>query len=81
MKEEIKQAAEAVASHPKVSLAITAAFTSNAWLDYGEPIIKGLTSIAGLVVVTLLAIKHFIDIRKEWKNKNSNGSRIYKIDK
>lgn len=70
MKEEIKHATEAVVSHPKASLVITAAFTSNAWLDYGEPIIKGLTSIVGLVVVTLLAIKHFLDLKKEWQGKD-----------
>lgn len=70
MKEEIKNATEAVASHPKASMVITAAFTSNVWLDYGEPIIKGLTSIVGLVVVTLLAIKHFLDLKKEWQKKD-----------
>ena len=72
MKEEIKHATEAVVSHPKASLIITAAFTSNAWLDYGEPIIKGLTSIVGLVVVTLLAIKHFLDLKKEWQKKDED---------
>ena len=70
MRDEIKQAAEAVAGHPKASVIITAAFTSNVWLDYGEPIIKGLTSIVGLVVVTLLAIKHFLDLKKEWQSKD-----------
>ena len=70
MSEKIRQTVEAVSSHPKASLVITAAFTSNVWLDYGEPIIRGLTSIIGLVVVTLLAIKHIIDLRKEWKNKD-----------
>ena len=70
MGEKIRQAVEAASSHPKASLVITAAFTSNAWLDYGEPIIKGLTSIVGLVVVTLLAIKHFIDLKKEWNSKD-----------
>jgi len=72
MKEEIKQTVEAVASHPKATIAITAAFTSNVWLDYGEPIIKGLTSIVGLVVVTLLAIKHFIDLKKELTKKDDD---------
>ena len=72
MKEEIKHATEAVVSHPKASLVITAAFTSNAWLDYGEPIIKGLTSVIGLVVVTLLAVKHFIDIKRELTKKDKD---------
>lgn len=70
MKEEIKQVAEAVASHPKTTLAITAVFTSNVWVDYGEPIIKGLTSIIGLAVITMLAIKHFLDLKKELSKKD-----------
>lgn len=70
MKEEIKQATEVVVGHPKASMVITAAFTSNVWLDYGQPIIQGLTSIVGLVVVTLLAIKHFLDLKKEWQKKD-----------
>lgn len=65
MKEEAKQIIESIASHPKVAMGITAMFTSNVWLDYGEPIIKGLTSILGLGVLGLLIIKHALDIKKE----------------
>ncbi len=70
MPSEIKQAVEAAASHPKASLAVTAAFTSNVWLDYGQPIIQALTSIVGLVVVSMLAVKHFLDLRQALKNKD-----------
>jgi len=65
MKKEIAEAIEAVASHPKVSMGITAIFTSNVWLDYGEPILKGLTLILGTIVLGLLVIKHILDIKKE----------------
>lgn len=65
MKEEAKQVIEAAANHPKVVVGMTAVFTSNVWLDYGEPIIKGLTSFLGLIVLGLLIIKHALDIKKE----------------
>lgn len=70
MKEELKQTAEAIASHPKVSMGVTAMFTSNVWLDYGEPIIKGLTSFLGLIVLGLLIVKHVLDIKKEHFTKD-----------
>ena len=70
MKEEIKGVIEAVGSHPKSSISLTAAFTSNAWLDYGLPIVQGLTSIVGLIVLTLLAAKHATDLYKAWKSNS-----------
>lgn len=70
MKEEIKQTIEAVSSHPKTALVVTAFFTSNAWLDYGEPLIKGLTTIVGLGVLILLFVKHALDIKKELSKKD-----------
>lgn len=66
MKEEIKHAAEAVGSHPKTATLLTAAFTSNVWLDYGLPIAQGLTTILGVIVMTLLALKHVTDLYKSW---------------
>lgn len=70
MKEDVKHLAETIASHPKVSLTVTAAFTSNVWLDYGEPIIKGLTSILGVTILVLLVVKHVLDIKKEHFTKD-----------
>ena len=67
----MKQATETLANHPKVSLAVTAAFTSNVWLDYGLPIIQGVTTIAGMFVVVCLAIKHFIDLKNQWQGRDS----------
>lgn len=65
MKEEIKQTAEIIASHPKTAVAVTGLANLNVyWLDYGEPIVKALTSIVGLIVIILLAVKHFLDIKK-----------------
>lgn len=71
LKDSAKEAMEAVANHPKASLVVTAAFTSNVWLDYGLPIVQGVTSIAGMFVVILLAIKHSADVYKIWKNKDN----------
>lgn len=65
MNEQAKQVAETIVSHPKVAVGVTALFTSNVWLDYGEPIIKALTSFLGLTVLVLLIIKHALDIKKE----------------
>ena len=72
MKEEARQLIETIASHPKVSMGITAMFTSNVWLDYGEPIIKALTSFLGLTVLVLLIIKHALDIKKEHFTKHKD---------
>ena len=65
MIEKAKHIIETASTHPKLSMGVTAMFTSNVWLDYGEPIIKGLTSVLGLVVISLLIIKHALDIKKE----------------
>lgn len=71
MKEEIKQTAEAIASHPKTAVAVTGLANLNVWwLDYGEPLIKALTSIAGLIVVILLMIKHSLDLKDRISKKN-----------
>ena len=69
MKEEIKEMVEVIGNHPKSSALLTAAFTSNVWLDYGLPTVQGLTSIVGLVVLILLAAKHATDLYKTWKSK------------
>ena len=65
MNETTKQAIETIASNPKVTTALTAAVTSNVWLDYGEPAVKVVTSLLGLTVLVLLVIKHILDIKKE----------------
>jgi len=74
MKEDVKQTVEAISNHPKVSLGLTAAFTSNAWLDYGLPIVQGLTSLLGLGVLFLIFFKHAVDvvriIRKWWEDED-----------
>ncbi len=66
MKEEAKQAIEAVASHPKTALVIAAVSNTNVWwLDYGEPAVKITTSILGLAILVVLMVKHVLDIKKE----------------
>ena len=76
MKEELKQTVEAIASHPKTSVAVTAVANANVWwFDYGEPVIKALTSIFGLVVIVLLIVKHALDIKKEHFSKSDDESQ------
>jgi len=70
MKDEIKQGIEVVSSHSKTAVVATSLFTSNVWLDYGEPIIKGVTSIIGLCVLCALLVKHVLDIKKEHFSKD-----------
>lgn len=75
MKEEAKQIAEAVASHPKTATAVVALSNVNVWwLDYGEPIVKALTGILGLVVIALLILKHALDIKKEHFTKDKDDA-------
>tara|TARA_R110002126_G_C10231713_1_gene480140 strand:+ start:279 stop:488 length:210 start_codon:yes stop_codon:yes gene_type:complete len=69
MKTEIVEAAEMIGSNPKSSVLLTAAFTSNAWIDLGLPTVQALTSIVGLLVLVLLAAKHATDLYKTWKKK------------
>ena len=45
-------------------LGIAAFFTSHLWLDYGEPVIKGLGTILGLVVVCMVIYKLYLEIKK-----------------
>ena len=70
MKEEIKGVVEAVGNHPKSSISLTAAFTSNIWIDYGLPLAEGLTVILGVIVLSLVATKHAIDLYKAWKSNS-----------
>lgn len=74
MNETTKQAIETIASNPKVTTVLTAAVTSNVWLDYGEPIVKIVTSILGVTVLVLLVVKHALDIKKEhFSNSDKQG--------
>tara|TARA_R100000541_G_scaffold59277_1_gene72590 strand:+ start:613 stop:837 length:225 start_codon:yes stop_codon:yes gene_type:complete len=62
MKEETKQIAEAVATHPKVSLAVVALTNISVWwVEWVDPIVDSFTSLLGLVLVCVL-------IRYHWQN-------------
>ena len=73
MSGEIKSAIAEVASHPKATLIVTAAFTSNAWLDYGLPVIQGITTIAGMVVVLALAGGRILDFLEKLDKRRSKN--------
>ncbi|NRA76702.1 MAG: hypothetical protein HRU18_00720 [Pseudoalteromonas sp.] len=67
--EKIRQIADVVASHPKTATVAVAALTNfNVWLADYEPVVKFATSILGIVLVSVLIIKHTIDLVKSIKN-------------
>ncbi len=62
MKEEVKQIAEAVATHPKTSLLIVALTNiSTWWVEWVDPVVDAGTSLLGLILVCVL-------IRYHWQN-------------
>ena len=62
---DTKQLITEISTNPKVTIAIVGFFTSNAWLDYGEPAIKGMTAIVGFIVLCLVAVRHFRALKKD----------------
>jgi hypothetical protein len=68
---EAKDVFESIASHPKsASLAVAGMANFNAWFSNYEPVIKFATSILGIVLVSLLIVKHIIDIQKSLKKED-----------
>lgn len=62
--ERIRQVTDAIASHPKTSTVIAGATNLNVWFANYEPILKLTTSLLGIVLVSVLIVKHTIDIKK-----------------
>ena len=66
--EKTRQIVDVVASHPKTATVAVAAITNfNVWLADYEPVVKFATSILGIVLVSVLIIKHTIDLVKSLK--------------
>ena len=63
MSNEIKHLASDALASPKIALGITAFFTSHLWLDYGEPMIRGVGSILGFIVVCMVVYKVYLEIK------------------
>ena len=67
--EKVRQIVDVVASHPKTATVAVAALTNfNVWLADYEPIVKFATSILGIVLVSVLIVKHTIDLVKSLKD-------------
>ncbi len=67
--EKLRQIADVVASHPKTATVVVAAATNfNVWLADYEPVVKFATSILGIILVSVLIIKHSIDLVKSLKD-------------
>jgi len=68
--EKTRQIVDVVASHPKTATVAVAAITNfNVWLADYEPIVKFATSILGIILVSVLIIKHSIDLVKSLKSE------------
>ena len=71
MNESTRQTIEVITSHPKVSIGLVAASQANVrWMDYAEPYIRDVTTVLGVVVLALLAVKHIIDIKNSLSKKD-----------
>jgi hypothetical protein len=81
MREEIKTAIEAISSHPKSAVIVAGAFNFNAWYGTYEPIAKFATSILGIVLVSVLIVKHVIELRETLRKGNSDDSKTDKENK
>ena len=69
--EKIRQVVDVVASHPKTAtVVVTGMANFNVWFANYEPIAKFITSILGIVLVTVLIIKHILDIKKDLTSKD-----------
>ena len=69
--EKVRQAADAVVSHPKTAtVVVTGMANFNVWFANYEPIAKFVTSLLGIVLVTVLIVKHVLDIKKELTKKD-----------
>lgn len=76
MREEIKQAAETVASHPK-SLASAGVIGANWfgawWLEWGSPIVDAIGSVLAIILAIVLIRYHWLNgkkVRQEINNDN-----------
>jgi hypothetical protein len=66
--EKIKHIVDVVASHPKTAtVVVTGMANFNVWFANYEPIAKLITSALGIILVSVLIVKHVIDIRKSLK--------------
>lgn len=70
MKEEIKQAAEAIASHPKTT-AVIAASPIYAIINNLNPIMDFVASLLGIILVAVLIRYHWQNTKKVIKENKS----------
>ena len=69
--DKARQAVDAVVSHPKTAtVVVTGMANFNVWFANYEPIAKFVTSLLGIVLVSVLIVKHVIDITKEFSKKD-----------
>tara|TARA_R110000851_G_scaffold104336_1_gene222048 strand:- start:203 stop:460 length:258 start_codon:yes stop_codon:yes gene_type:complete len=76
MKEEIVKTIEIVATHPKTALLLAGATNLNTWYGTYEPIAKFATSILGIILVSVLIVKHVVELKETLKKNNSEKSKL-----
>lgn len=73
MKDEIKHAVEAVASHPKTS-AVIAASPIYAVINTLNPVMDFLATLLGIVLVSVLIRYHWQNTKKIMKENNEKNN-------
>jgi hypothetical protein len=75
MSEELAKTIEVVSSHPKTALLLAGATNLNTWYGTYEPIAKFVTSMLGIVLVSVLIVKHVVELKETLKkNKLDKGN-------
>ena len=71
MKDELKQAAEAIATHPKTS-SVIAASPLYVWINNLNPILDFVATVMGIGLVAILMMYHWQNMKKI-KRENDKG--------
>ena len=73
MKEETRQIGEAIASHPKTAYAVIMLTNISAWwVEWVDPLVDAVTSVLGVVLVSVLIRYHWQNTKKLKKEINEN---------
>ena len=75
MSEELAKTIEIVTTHPKTALLLAGATNLNTWYGTYEPIAKFATSILGIVLVSVLIVKHVVELRQTLKKDKTKNNK------
>ncbi|MCP3700372.1 MAG: hypothetical protein GY920_17920 [Aliivibrio sp.] len=73
MREETRQIGEAIASHPKTAYMVIMLTNISAWwVEWVDPLVDAVTSVLGVVLVSVLIRYHWQNTKKLKKEINEN---------